>query len=115
MGKKKKVSKEYDSEKYNVEEVYGTLTSYKDNWGKYIFRGRFEDKPSTIDIRKAKLGDDNFIGKGISLSDSEVDELVDILVSRGYGNTRIINNELHRRKELYGLEENKKLKLKVNR
>lgn len=114
MGKRKN-QRNYDPEKYNVEEMIGILSEYKDDWGKFIFRGRFEDKPSTIDIRKGKMGEERFIGKGISLSDSETDTLVDILVSRGYGNTKKLNDELYRRKELYGLEDNKTMKIKINR
>ena len=115
MVKGKKHQKDYDPEKYSIEEVFGTLTSYKDNWGKFIFRGRFEDNPSTIDIRKGKIGKETLVGKGISLTDSETDTLVNILVNKGYGETKIIENELHRRKELYGLEDKKVLKIKINR
>ena len=43
-----------------------------------------EDNPITMDIRMVNKTND-FIGKGISLSDEECDMLVDILLDRGYG------------------------------
>ena len=42
------------------------------------------ENPITVDIRMVNKTND-FIGKGISLSDEECDKLVDILLDRGYG------------------------------
>lgn len=106
MAKKKK---DYDPERYQIEEFIETISESKDsNWGKFVVKARMDDNPSTIDIRHIKVGDKPFIGKGISLSDLECDEVVDCLVKRGYGRTKVLEEELDNRKSLYGFKESKK-------
>lgn len=99
-------NKDYDPSRYKVEEMWGTVSESKNsNWGKYVFKGRFDDNPSTIDIRFLKRmgdGDDFIAGKGISLTDEEVDSVVNTLVQRGYGSVSVFNEEKRRRKKLYG-------------
>ena len=55
-----------------------------DKYLKEVVRMRWFDNPITVDIRMVNKTND-FIGKGISLSDEECDKLVDILLDRGYG------------------------------
>ena len=55
-----------------------------DKYSKEVVRMRWFDNPITMDIRMVNKTND-FIGKGISLSDEECDALVDILLDRGYG------------------------------
>lgn len=111
MAKKKK---DYDPERYQIEEFIETISESKEsNWGKFVLKAKMDDNPSTID-RHIKVGDKPFIGKGISLSDLECDSVVDCLLKRGYGRTEVLEEELENRKTLYGFKEQKKrLKLKL--
>jgi hypothetical protein len=104
--KKKKEKDEFD---YHIEKIIGTISSNeKTLWGKYVCVARNSDNPTTVDIRhlKKESGDDEnvLIGKGMSLSGFEVDVLTDILVSNGYGTTQVLEDEIERRKRMYGLE-----------
>lgn len=55
------------------------------NYSKEVLRMIWGDSnPITMDIRMVNKTND-FVGKGISLSDEECDMLVDILLDRGYG------------------------------
>ena len=55
-----------------------------ERYQKEVLRMIWNDNPITIDIRSVDKVN-NFVGKGISLSDDECDMLVDILLDRGYG------------------------------
>ena len=55
-----------------------------------------DNNPITMDIRMVNKTND-FIGKGISLSDDECDKLVDILLDRGYGSVEKIKEVLVKR------------------
>lgn len=95
--------KNYDPSRYQVEEIIENISeSANSNWGKFIIRASFDDKPSTVDIRNMKVGDEPIIGKGISLTDEEVDKVVDVLVSRGYGSVDTMKTEIERRNKIFG-------------
>lgn len=95
--------KDYDPSRYKVEEIIENISeSNSSNWGKFIIRASFDDKPSTIDIRNMKMGEEPIIGKGISLSDEEVDTVVNTLISKGYGNIDILQEEIKRRQKVFG-------------
>ena len=72
--------KEFKSE---VIERVATLKE-SNSYSKEVLRMIWNDGPVTTDIRMVNKTN-NFIGKGISLSDDECDQLVDILLDRGYG------------------------------
>lgn len=72
--------KEFKSE---VIERVATLRE-GNSYSKEVLRMIWGDNPITMDIRMVNKTND-FIGKGISLSDEECDMLVDILLDRGYG------------------------------
>ena len=67
-------------------EVIERVTTLKETNGytKEVIRMIWGDNPITMDIRMVNKTND-FIGKGISLSDEECDKLVDTLLDRGYG------------------------------
>ena len=69
--------------KHEVIERIDTLKE-SNNYSKEVLRMIWGDNPITVDIRMVNKTND-FIGKGISLSDEECDKLVDILLDRGYG------------------------------
>lgn len=64
-----------------------------EKYTKEIIRMRWFDNPITTDIRMVNKSN-NFVGKGISLSDEECDKLVDILLDRGYGSVDKIKEVL---------------------
>lgn len=72
--------KEFKSE---VIERVATLKE-GNSYSKEVLRMIWGDNPITMDIRMVNKTND-FIGKGISLSDEECDMLVDVLLDRGYG------------------------------
>lgn len=97
------MAKNYDPSRYKVEEIIENISeSTNSNWGKFIIRASFDDKPSTIDIRNMKVGDEQIIGKGISLTNEEVDIVVDSLLTHGYGTIDKLQSELDRRKKMFG-------------
>ena len=74
------------SKKEFKSEVIERVATLKETNGytKEVIRMIWGDNPITMDIRMVNKSND-FIGKGISLSDEECDKLVDILLDRGYG------------------------------
>lgn len=81
--------KEFKSE---VIERVATLKE-GNSYSKEVLRMIWGDNPITMDIRMVNKTND-FIGKGISLSDEECDVLVDILLDRGYGSIEKIKEVL---------------------
>jgi hypothetical protein len=81
--------KEFKSE---VIERIDTLKE-TNNYSKEVLRMIWGDNPITVDIRVVNKSN-NFIGKGISLTDEECDKLVDILLDRGYGSIEKIKEVL---------------------
>ena len=55
-----------------------------ERYQKEVLRMIWNDNPISVDIRSV-VKQNNFVGKGISLSDEECDKLVDVLLDRGYG------------------------------
>lgn len=67
------------------------------NYSKEVLRMIWgENNPITMDIRMVNKTN-NFIGKGVSLSDEECEKLVDILLDRGYGSIEKIKEVLVKR------------------
>lgn len=81
--------KEFKSE---VIERVATLKE-GNSYSKEVLRMIWGDNAITMDIRMVNKTND-FIGKGISLSDEECDILVDILLDRGYGSIEKIKETL---------------------
>ena len=81
--------KEFKSE---VIEHVADLKEYQ-NKTKSVLRMIWGDNPVTMDIRIVDKNN-NFVGKGISLSDDECDMLVDVLLDRGYGSVDKIKEVL---------------------
>ena len=78
--------------KHEVIEKIDTLKE-TNNYSKEVLRMIWGDNPITVDIRVVNKSN-NFIGKGISLTDEECDKLVDILLDRGYGSVEKIKEVL---------------------
>ena len=79
-------------------EVIERIDVLKENNGytKEVLRMSWGDNPINIDIRMVNKSND-FIGKGVSLSDAECEKLVDILLDRGYGSMEKIKEVLVKR------------------
>lgn len=90
--------------KADVKEWIGPVKESKNNnWCKYVLRVSYNDKPANIDIRNVKFEEDgsHTFGKGISLTDEEVDTLVDTLVEKGYGTTETLEKSLEKKKSIF--------------
>ena len=81
--------KEFKSE---IVRQLGTLKE-SNNYSKEVLQMIWGDNPVTLDIRMVNKTND-FVGKGISLSDEECDKLVDILLDEGYGSIEKIKEVL---------------------
>ena len=83
------------SKKEFKSEVIERVATLKETNGytKEVIRMIWGDNPITMDIRMVNKSND-FIGKGISLSDEECDKLVDVLLDRGYGSIDKIKETL---------------------
>jgi hypothetical protein len=106
------VKNKNDYSRYRIEEIIAEISRSKDGkspWGKYILKCSFEDTVPTIDIRHMAFKEDgtHVIGKGISLNNEETDGLTDSLVTHGYGHTNVLEEELQKRKKMYGFHEDK--------
>lgn len=92
--------------KYELKEFIGPIKENSENdWVKGVARIKWGDNPTTLDIRNMNLSKSLF-NKGISLSDEEADNLVDILLDEGYGSIESIMEAIEKRKGIcdYGNE-----------
>lgn len=90
---------------YNIEEYIGSIKeSTTHDWAKAILRISWNDNPSTIDIRNVNMSQKR-IGKGISLSNEEVDKLVSILLDNDYGTIDDLERALKRKRSFFKVED----------
>jgi hypothetical protein len=91
--------------KFEVEEFIGTIKeSDKHDWCKAIARISWNEKPATLDIRNMNLAQ-NKAGKGISLSNEEADNVVDILLDNDYGSLETIEKALKKKKNRFTISQ----------
>ncbi len=92
------MSKEFSMQ---VHEFIGVLKENdKHDWCKAVARIQWGDNPTTLDIRNINLSV-NRAGKGISLTDEEVDKLVEILLDNDYGTIEALTKALERKKSRF--------------
>lgn len=84
---------------HEVIEYLGPLDN-KEGWNKSVARIAWGENPITIDIRHMNITG-NKMGKGISLTDEEVDNVVDILLSNDYGSMEAIEKALLKKKKRF--------------
>ncbi len=82
---------------YEVIEKYGNVRGEADRWGITVSKTKWGENPPTIDIRKTNFAA-GIMGKGVSLTDHEVDNVVDILLNNDFGSVEAIEAALQRRK-----------------
>lgn len=98
MGPKKE-KKEFN---VTIDEVIECIKeSPKGSWGKFIARMSFDNGPSDINIRNMNI-DTGRISSGISLSDEEVETVTNKFIEMGYGDTKLMKNEVNKRVNRYG-------------
>lgn len=103
----KKVKAKINKEelKFHIEEIIGTLKeSDKHDWAKSVVRISWDDRPATVDIRNFNFSN-NSPGKGISLSDEETEELVNLLVDKDYGSLDKLKNAIKRKTSRFSTSE----------
>lgn len=92
--------------KYEMIEFLGSVKENNNSdWSKSVARISWNENPSTIDIRNMNLSQE-IMGKGISLTDEEVDNLVDLLLSEDYGTIDAITEALDRKKNRFTIKNN---------
>jgi hypothetical protein len=83
---------------FDVEEIVGVLKeSDKHDWAKSVIRISWDGRPATIDIRNFNFNN-NKPGKGISLTDEEVDSLVNMLIEKDYGSLETLDNAIEKKR-----------------
>lgn len=86
---------------FEIDHMIGTLKpDSSSGWNKAVGFVRWNDNTPTLDIRNMNL-DKGVMGKGISLSNEEADELVDLLLQNDYGSVKAIEEALEKRKSFY--------------
>lgn len=86
---------------YNIEEYIGSLKeSTSHDWAKAVLRISWNENPSTLDIRSVNMAQKR-IGKGISLSNEEVDRLVSILLEQDYGTIEDLEKALKKKRSFF--------------
>ena len=86
---------------YEMIELIGSIKeSPSSDWSKSVARISWNGNPSTVDIRNMNI-DQEIMGKGISLTDEEVDNLVDLLLSEDYGSIDVIEEALNKKKSRF--------------
>lgn len=108
--------------KYEIEEILGTLSERESNdWAKVVSKISWNDNMPQIDIRNMNLstidsGDKVLFGKGITLNDIEVEELLRILLKEGYLDDYEVNRILVERNNIFQVPiKKKKIKVKKKR
>lgn len=88
--------------KFEIKDTIGILKEYNKGWTKSVIKIQYQNNEDTIDIRMID-NDNNFIGKGISLSEQEADKLCDMLCTYGYGTLDVLDKEVNKRKKRFNL------------
>lgn len=90
---------------YNIEEYIGSLKeSTTHDWAKAVLRISWNENPSTIDIRSVNMAQKR-IGKGISLSNEEVDKLVSILLENDFGTIDDLEKALKKKRSFFKIDD----------
>lgn len=90
---------------YNIEEYIGSLKeSTTHDWVKAVLRMSWNENPTTLDIRSVNMNQKR-IGKGISLSNEEVDKLVNILLEEGYGSLEDLENAIKKKRNFFSIRD----------
>ena len=88
----------------DIKEWMGVVKESKNsNWCKYVYKVAYNDRPAGIDIRNIQFKEDGttMFGKGVTLTDEECDNVVDILINSGYGSTTAIEEALKKRNQIF--------------
>lgn len=76
----------------------------KNGWGKAVLRLKWFDNAPTIDIRTVQE-ENEFIGKGVSMTNEETDRLVDLLLENDYGSVEALEKALKKKRNLYTIDD----------
>ena len=90
--------------KYEIVENMGSLTKEADirgSWCKAVLRTLLDNSEDGIDIRRLNTETMVMSSTGIRLTIQEANELVDILLSHGYGSVSAIEQAYQKRTSLY--------------
>lgn len=85
---------------HEVIEYLGQLDNKETGWSKSIARIAWGDNPTTLDIRYMNIIS-NKMGKGISLTDEEADNVVNMLLEHDYGSIEALEKALLKKKKRF--------------
>lgn len=89
--------------KYNIDYILGNIKeSDTHDWIKCVMRGSWGDNAPTLDIRSVNPKND-FVGKGISLTNEEADRLVNILLENDYGTLEELEKAIKRKRDIFSV------------
>lgn len=93
--------KRNEDSKYEIKEFIASVSqpNPKHNWCKAILSTLINDE-DMVDIRNFETNK-NILGKGISLSNEEVNNLVDILIEKGFGSYDMLKKAVDEREKLF--------------
>lgn len=89
---------------YDIVEIVSVL-SEKNNWAKVLMRVSWNEGPIVYDIRNidmSTLDTDNVrMGKGVSLNDDEIENLLESLIEQDYGDVKKLTRLLKKRNRIF--------------
>jgi hypothetical protein len=99
---------------YDIKEVIGIIKeSDSHDWCKVIARIQWGDNPTSIDIRNLNMNH-NKVGKGISLSNEEVERLIEILLENDYADIQTLRKAIEKKVNRFNLEVDKEVDFNIN-
>lgn len=92
--------------KFEIREFIGTLKeSDQHDWCKSVARIEWNGNPISLDIRNLNLSDHR-AGKGISLTDEEVDKLITLLLENDYGSLELLEKAIAKKRNRFTIGQN---------
>lgn len=85
---------------HEVIEYLGQIDNKEAGWNKSIARIAWGENPATLDIRHMNITS-NRMGKGISLTDEEADNVVNLLLEHDYGSMEALEKALLKKKKRF--------------
>ena len=90
---------------FEIDHMIGNLKpDNSSGWNKGVGFISWNENTPTLDIRNMNI-EKNIMGKGISLSNEEADELVDLLLKNDYGSIEAIEEALEKRKSFFTISD----------
>lgn len=87
----------YSAEPPVIEEVYECVEEGKGSWGLFFARVKFGNNPVKLNLRSINPESER-VGSGVALTDEQWESATNILLTRGFGDIKTLEEELKKRK-----------------